>query len=212
MTTNKSQRARQRGKEAEFDAVLKELRVENQSFVARICARHHWPTKSVGQPDARTEKQTPTKIYIPTFRLRTFAVDLVREPASRFQKEKLSDADRVEPVARAIYRKLDADKEHFAVLALNNKNWLNGFKTISTGSMTASLAHPREIFRAAISLAAAGVIFIHNHPSGDPEPSADDIDTTRRLTQSAEILGLRVLDHMILGDDKYFSFNERGML
>src|SRR5262249_38875024 len=80
------------------------------------------------------------------------------------------DADRI---ARSIYGTLDADK-HFLLLTLNNKNRVNGFKVVSTGSLTASLVHPREVWRADLHLCAAAVIFVHNHPSGDPAPSPED--------------------------------------
>jgi DNA repair protein RadC len=80
----------------------------------------------------------------------------------------------VERLARAIYETLDADKEHFVLLVMNNKNRVNGFKVISTGSLTASLVHPRELWRAALHLCAAPVVFVYNHPSGDPAPSPED--------------------------------------
>ena len=88
----------------------------------------------------------------------------------------------------------------------------NGFKLISTGSLTASLVHPREVWRAALHLCAAGVVFVHNHPSGDPAPSPEDIDITRRLKETADVLGIRVLDHLVLGQERFFSFNDRGLL
>jgi len=122
-------------------------------------------------------------------------------------------SDEVERVARAVYQNLDADKEHFLLLALNNKNRLNGFKVISTGSLTASLVHPREVWRAALHLCAAAVIFVHNHPSGDPAPSLEDQEITRRLKETADLLGIRLLDHIVLGgQDRFFSFNDRGLL
>jgi len=98
------------------------------------------------------------------------------------------------------------------LLALNNKNRVNGFKVISTGSLTASLVHPREVWRAALYLCAAAVVFVHNHPSGDPAPSPEDIDITRRLKETGDVLGIRVLDHVVLGGDRYFSFSDKGML
>ena len=104
------------------------------------------------------------------------------------------------------------DKEHFTIFAANNKNRVNGFKVVSTGSLTASLVHPREVWRSALHLCAAAVLFVHNHPSGDPAPSPEDIDITKRLKETADILGIRVLDHVILGHGRYFSFSDKGML
>jgi DNA repair protein RadC len=115
-------------------------------------------------------------------------------------------------IARSIYGTLDADKEHFVLLAMNNKNRVNGFKVISTGSLTASLVHPREVWRAALYLCAAAVVFVHNHPSGDPAPSPEDHEITRRLKETGDVLGIRVLDHVVLGDGRYFSFSDRGLL
>ena len=118
----------------------------------------------------------------------------------------------VERVARAIYSTLDADKEHFLLLVMNNKNRVNGFKVVSTGSLTASLVHPREVWRSALHLCAAAVVFVHNHPSGDPAPSPEDQDITRRLKETGDLLVIRVLDHLVLGQERFFSFSDRGLL
>jgi DNA repair protein RadC len=107
----------------------------------------------------------------------------------------------VQRLAGAIYDTLDADKEHFVLLTLNNKNRVNGFTVIATGTLTASLVHPREVWRAALHLCAAAVIFVHNHPSGDPAPSPEDQDITRRLKETGDVLGIRVLDHVVSGDE-----------
>lgn len=124
-------------------------------------------------------------------------------------------------IARAIYADLDADKEHFTVLALNSKNRVNGFKVISTGSLTASLVHPREVYRAALALAPVAVVFIHNHPGGNPAPSPEDIEITKQLKLAGELLKIKVLDHIIicpdlplhdLGGITYYSFSDRGLL
>jgi DNA repair protein RadC len=115
-------------------------------------------------------------------------------------------------ILRPIYADLDADQEHFSILLLNNKNRVRAHKVISSGSLTASLVHPREVFKPVILYGAAAIILCHNHPSGDPEPSAEDIDITRQLVQCGEIFGIRMLDHVILGRDSIFSFSDRGMM
>ncbi len=84
--------------------------------------------------------------------------------------------------------------------------------TCSIGSMTASLAHPRDIFRPAIANLTAGLIFVHNHPSGDPEPSQADLDITRRLSEVGRVVGIKVLDHVVIGSDRYFSFADEGLI
>jgi DNA repair protein RadC len=115
-------------------------------------------------------------------------------------------------VARPIFAELDADKEHFLLLALNNKNRINGYKVISTGTLTATLIRPGDVYSAALDLRAAAVVFVHNHPSGDPMPSPEDQELTRRLKECGEMLAIRVLDHVILGADRYYSFSDRGLL
>ena len=103
-------------------------------------------------------------------------------------------------------------REHFAVLLLNAKNHILALKTISVGTLTSSVVHPREVFQAAIEGAAAGVILVHNHPSGDPAPSGEDIAVTRRMVEAGEIMDIPVLDHVIVGYDKFISLKEEGMI
>lgn len=103
-------------------------------------------------------------------------------------------------------------KEHFLALHLNSKNRLLCVEIISVGSLNAAIVHPREAFKSACLSSAAALIFVHNHPSGDPSPSSEDLEITKRLQQAGEILGIRVLDHLVLGDDRFFSFADRGML
>lgn len=105
--------------------------------------------------------------------------------------------------------------EIFRSVHLNCKNYIIGVETISMGSVTSSLVHPREVFKGAIINNATSLILLHNHPSGDPAPSQDDRDITQRLKQTGDILGVRILDHMIFGSKEikpYFSFVEAGLL
>ncbi|ANE47167.1 hypothetical protein SY83_13830 [Paenibacillus swuensis] len=103
-------------------------------------------------------------------------------------------------------------KEHFVVLFLNTKNHIIGQETLSMGSLNASIVHPREVFRAAIQRSSASLICVHNHPSGDPTPSPEDIAMTRRLIEAGEIVGIDVLDHIIIGDLRYVSLKQQGLL
>ena len=104
------------------------------------------------------------------------------------------------------------DREHFFMITLDSKNRTIGYHTISIGSLSSSVVHPREVFKSALLASAAAVIFLHNHPSGDPAPSLEDRECTNRLTQAAKILGIRVLDHVIFGEMDYFSFADSGIL
>lgn len=101
-------------------------------------------------------------------------------------------------------------REHFRVLLLDTKNKVLGMEEISIGSLNTSLVHPREVFRPAIRKACASVILIHNHPSGDPTPSSEDIAVTRRLYEAGRLLGIEVLDHVVIGDGRFVSFREKG--
>jgi len=105
---------------------------------------------------------------------------------------------------------LDKDREEFVVIMLNVKNKIIGISSISVGSLTSSLVHPREVFKPLILHNAAAVILSHNHPSGDPTPSQDDINITSRLKEIGEIMGIKILDHIIVGDGKFISFLDDG--
>lgn len=105
-----------------------------------------------------------------------------------------------------------ADREYFVVLVLDQKRRVNALNLVSIGTLTVALVHPREAFKPAILANASAVIFGHNHPSGDPEPSREDIELTRRLTAAGELLGIDVLDHIILGSEAHVSLADRGMI
>ncbi|MBM3335692.1 DNA repair protein RadC, partial [Candidatus Sumerlaeota bacterium] len=113
-----------------------------------------------------------------------------------------------------LYRNLLAheQQESFYLVVLNTRNRIQSHFLISRGSLTGSFVHPREVMKMAIREAAASIIFVHNHPSGDPEPSEDDIDITGRLARAARLVGIRVLDHVIIGHENYFSFADHHLL
>lgn len=115
--------------------------------------------------------------------------------------------------AQLVLRELSlADKEHFMIIMLNTKNRVIAKKVISIGHLQASLVHPREMFKEAIRRSSAALILVHNHPSGDPTPSREDLATTERLREAGAVLGIDILDHIIVGDNRYFSFREHGLL
>ncbi len=102
-------------------------------------------------------------------------------------------------------------KEYFLALLLDTRNQLIRVAEISIGSLDSSIVHPREVFKEAVSASAASVLFAHNHPSGDPEASEDDVNLTKRLAQAGEIMGIDVLDHIIIGEQKYLSLKREGL-
>lgn len=103
-------------------------------------------------------------------------------------------------------------QEHFVCLYLNTKNQVLQKTTIFIGSLNASIVHPREVFKEAFRRSAASIICLHNHPSGDPTPSREDIEVTKRLAECGRIIGIEVLDHIIIGEHKYVSLKEKGYL
>ncbi len=104
------------------------------------------------------------------------------------------------------------DREHFKAVFLNTKHHVITVETVSVGSLNSSIVHPRELFKNSIKRSAAALILAHNHPSGDPTPSAEDIEITRRLVEAGNIIGIQVLDHIIIGDHGYVSLKEQGVM
>ncbi|GFE57402.1 DNA repair protein RadC [Geobacter sp. AOG1] len=102
-------------------------------------------------------------------------------------------------------------KEYFFALHLDGKNRIVCIDTVSVGSLNQSIVHPRETFKTALLSSAAAIILIHNHPTGDPTPSREDIEITKRLKEAGDLLGIKILDHIIIGD-KYLSFTNEGLL
>jgi len=136
-------------------------------------------------------------------------VMLVREGRKRLQVEVSN------PQTAYLFLKPKAhrlDREHFWRIDLDARHHIISYEVVSIGTLTASLVHPREVFTGALLNKAAGIIVAHNHPTGETEPSREDRETTRRLVQAGELLGVPVLDHLVLGDGKYFSFKEKGLM
>lgn len=132
---------------------------------------------------------------------------LIRRPTARLRFESPRD------LATYLLPQFGAKPvEQFGVVLLDTKHHLLRTTLVSIGTLDSSPAHPREVFREATAASAAAVVLFHNHPSGDPLPSADDCDLTVRLAQAGRIIGIKVLDHIILADTKYFSFKEAGRL
>ena len=115
-------------------------------------------------------------------------------------------------VAHLLNEMSDLEQEEFRVILLNTKNQVIRIMTVSVGSLNASLVHPREVLKPAIVASAAGIILVHNHPTGDPSPSKEDIDLTARFAKCCELIGIDLLDHVIIGKDRHCSMKEEGKI
>ena len=140
----------------------------------------------------------------------------VLEIARRFQKMEFKKGDLLNGSSQVFQhyaQKLAGrKKEYFYAVLLDCKHRIIREELVSIGSLNLSVVHPREVFRAAISEAAESIILVHNHPSGDPTPSREDINVTNRLVEVGKVVGIEVLDSCIIGDGKYVSFMEQGMM
>jgi len=125
-----------------------------------------------------------------------------------YKSQELTDPEKVYKLIKNKLR--DYSREHFYIIAVNSRNY--SIAEVSVGTLNASLVHPREAFTEAIKNHAASVIFAHNHPAGDPEPSADDLTTTKRLVEAGKILGIEVIDHIIAGDNRFYSFKSNNLI
>lgn len=117
-----------------------------------------------------------------------------------------------EDIVKLLPRMKRLEREHFLVVLLNARHEVDAVETVSVGSLNASIVHPREVFKPAILASAASVVLVHNHPSGDPEPSEEDLTITKRLVEGGELLGIGVLDHVIVASRGVVSLRSRQLL
>ncbi len=143
----------------------------------------------------------------------------IRELTCRYRRVRVESSGAISKriansadVARTFAFLSEVDREQFVAVYLNARNKILSFQIVSVGTLTGSLVHPREVFKGAILANAAAVVLIHNHPSGDANPSGEDLTVTKRLVDAGELLGIRVLDHLILGDPGYVSMADRGLM
>ncbi|MBS1519055.1 MAG: DNA repair protein RadC [Bacteroidetes bacterium] len=135
------------------------------------------------------------------------------ENESRLNRKKYNPITNPEELHRILISKItNYSKEHFYVISLDSRNNFTGLDEISVGTLTASLVHPRETFESAIRRHAAHIIIAHNHPSGETDPSEDDLKITRRLVEAGKIMGIDVLDHLIFTKHSYMSFKESSLI
>lgn len=147
--------------------------------------------------------------------MNAFGIKLFQSMAERYAKEKISSRDKFnspEAVAEYLKKRIGREKkEHFIMLYLDTRNKLI-VDSVSIGTLNANLVHPREVFRNAIQASAAQIIVAHNHPSDDPEPSPEDVALTRRLDDTAKIIDIELLDHIIVAKSGFTSLKERGLM
>ena len=161
------------------------------------------------QSELFSEASTPR---IREHRVPIYRVSLVREGEIQYSPV-FRNSREVADAARK-FMGSDLDREQFGVFLLDTRNRLIGFNVVSVGTLSSSLVHPREAFKSAVLANSSAVLFTHNHPSGVPSPSREDDELTRRLCEAGKILGLRVLDHVIIGDgtEEYYSYADSQTL
>lgn len=137
-------------------------------------------------------------------------VKMVKEHSILYSARRIQSAFDADTLVRQFIE--DLDREAMVVVALNAKSEPTCLQIISTGSLNSSIVHPREVFKVAILSNAYSILLAHNHPSGDITPSQEDMSITKRLNNAAEIMGVPILDHVIIGFGKYYSFKENGDL
>lgn len=139
-----------------------------------------------------------------------YRVMLVKESGAHAGDVRISNSSTAHRFLAPLFDGLD--REHFMVVALDAKHSVIGINTVSIGSLTLSIVHPREVFKPLILMNASAVLLAHNHPSGDSTPSQEDRALTQRLKEGGDLLGIAVLDHLVLGEDRYYSFADHGAL
>lgn len=139
------------------------------------------------------------------------SIKMVKEKSLHYEYENISSPRESADLIKNLIGNMD--REALAVITLDVKNHPTSINVCSTGSLNSSIVHPREVFKTAILGNAASIIVGHNHPSGNPTPSNEDINITKRLKEAGKILGIELLDHIVIGSfDNYISFKERGLL
>lgn len=144
-------------------------------------------------------------------RVNVVSVQLVREKSLAYETNVVKCPQDASEIAQKFLE--GTDREHFVVMCLDTKNKVNAINTVSIGSLNSCPVHPREVFKAAILSNSSSVILIHNHPSGDPTPSREDSEVTKRLAEAGKIMGIEVFDHVVVGENgRYVSLKEKGVL
>ena len=142
-----------------------------------------------------------------------YKLELVKEESHKYEVEtRISCPKDIYEVLTKVCRIQCNAEEVFILITLNTKNIVTGYFEVHRGTINTSLVHPREVFKRALLNNASNIVVAHNHPSGDPNPSKEDIQITERLKEAGNLLGINLLDHIIVGEDKYISLKEKGVL
>lgn len=142
-----------------------------------------------------------------------YRLELVKEESHKYEVEtKISCPKDIYEVLTKVCRIQCNAEEVFILITLNTKNIVTGYFEVHRGTINTSLVHPREVFKRALLNNASNIMVAHNHPSGDPNPSKEDIQITERLKEAGNLLGINLIDHIIVGEDKYISLKEKGVL
>jgi DNA repair protein RadC len=167
------------------------------------------------KPSFRQQSLFSTPAATPSKFISTFRVSLVQDTHLPFEKTRLNNSSEAHPIIRRLIQNHgQPDREQFCVLMLNAKNAITGVNIVATGTVTAAQVCPREVLKPAILTNATGVIFAHNHPSGDVNPSVADIAVTKTLVDACRLLGIQVHEHLIVSmfDEHYYSFADHGLI
>ena len=142
-----------------------------------------------------------------------YKLELIKEESHKYEVDtRISKPQDLVDVLNLVCRINNNTEEVMLLLTLNTKNVITGWFEVSRGSIDASIVHPREIFKRALTNNATDIVVAHNHPSGDPNPSKEDINITNRLKECGKLLGINLIDHIIIGDEKYVSLKEKGII
>lgn len=147
---------------------------------------------------------------LPSKRINIVSIKIVKEGSVLYSNRSISSPKDADELLRPFLE--DSDREMLIVVSLDVKNQPTSINVASIGSLNSSIVHPREIFKSAILSNSASIIVAHNHPSGIPEPSSEDINITKRLNEAGKILGINLIDHIIIGYKSYVSLKEKGMI
>lgn len=146
-------------------------------------------------------------------RYNVYRLELIRESAKVYDEDRtIRSPEDAMAIAKNVLGLNNKTQEHFVVLALNTKNQVIGVHTVHIGTINASIVHPRDIYQRLLLNNATSYIALHNHPSGDPSPSPEDIEVTKRLVKVGELLGIDCLDHIIIGHIRCLSLKEKGYM
>ncbi|MBF0378779.1 MAG: hypothetical protein HQK72_15050 [Desulfamplus sp.] len=144
-----------------------------------------------------------------------FRVTLIRDSHLQFEQKQITTSQQAQGILkRLIETQGNPDREQFCIIMLNSKNQITGLNIVSTGDLSSATVHPREVLKPAVLSNAASLILCHNHPSGNVDPSSEDIAVTKRIIKAAKIMGITVHEHLIISmyDDGYYSFADHGII